>query len=100
MVYRRDTKAGGLSLRSEAALPAGSAPWIIDVAQKLVGCRFASNGAPPGSPYDLRKIATATQAVGRKQYAILSDNTPPAMTPAARSADHCAQSKNKLFLTL
>jgi hypothetical protein len=40
-------KAGGLSLRSEAALPAGSAPWFIGAAQIR---RSANQCHIPSSP--------------------------------------------------
>jgi hypothetical protein len=46
MVRRRGINPGGLSLRSEAALPAGSAPWFGGAAHKLAGCRCA-----PKPPY-------------------------------------------------
>jgi hypothetical protein len=47
MDHRRSTKAGGLSLRSEAALPAGSAPLVNRRSTKAGGLSLRSEAALP-----------------------------------------------------
>jgi general secretion pathway protein I len=81
-------KAGGLSLRSEAALPAGSAPWLIGKAQSRRAVAALRTNCRPDLP---AREAQQGDAVGLGCSAPTGDSPPIVEQPAGRRPGQARQ---------